>query len=146
MTVTRTSDNREFQSATVAEADKKFEQLAQLEITIKAKKAIKNGDDLIASYNRHKAWVRKVDPGFWSPMDLSQAIEGTINHLDEAACQKDMVIDPTLAFIAGRPVSTRMSALISSNGVARKWISYSSLQALSSFNQDIGNSIFLYKL
>ena len=39
MTVTRTSDNREFQSATVAEADKKFEQLAQLEITIKAKKA-----------------------------------------------------------------------------------------------------------
>lgn len=68
-----------------------------------AKKALKNGDDLIASYNRHKVWVRKVDPGFWSPMDLSQAIEGTINHLDEAACQKDMVIDPTLAFIAGRP-------------------------------------------
>ena len=39
MKVTRTSDNREFQSATVAEADKKFEQLAQLEIGIKAKKA-----------------------------------------------------------------------------------------------------------
>jgi Bacteriophage Mu Gam like protein len=40
MTVTRTSDNREFQSATVTEADKKFEQLAQLEIAIKAKKAV----------------------------------------------------------------------------------------------------------
>ena len=39
MTVTRTSDNREFQAATVAEADKKFEQLAQLEIGVKAKKA-----------------------------------------------------------------------------------------------------------
>lgn len=68
-----------------------------------AKKAIKNGDELVASYNMHKAWVRKVDPGFWSPMDLSQAIEGTINHLDEAACQMDMVINPIIAVIAGRP-------------------------------------------
>ena len=39
MTVTRTSDNREFQAATVAEADNKFKQLARLEIAIKAKKA-----------------------------------------------------------------------------------------------------------
>ncbi|MDD5697997.1 MAG: host-nuclease inhibitor Gam family protein [Victivallaceae bacterium] len=40
MTVTRISDNREFESATVAEADKKFEELARLEIGIKAKKAL----------------------------------------------------------------------------------------------------------
>lgn len=39
MTVTRISDYREFQSASVADADKKFEQLALLEIGIKAKKA-----------------------------------------------------------------------------------------------------------
>lgn len=67
------------------------------------KRAIRNGDDLITSYNRHQAWTRRTDPGFWSPMDLHDAIGGTINHLDEAACQKDMVIDPLLRFIAGRP-------------------------------------------
>ena len=39
MAVTRISDNREFESATVAEADKNFEELARLEIGIKAKKA-----------------------------------------------------------------------------------------------------------
>jgi len=50
--------------------------------------------------------VNKADPGFWSPMDLSEAIEGTINHLDEAACQRDMVIDPLLEVVAGRPGKT----------------------------------------
>lgn len=40
MTVTRMSDNREFQSATVADADKQFEQLAQLHVAIKVKQAI----------------------------------------------------------------------------------------------------------
>jgi len=39
MTVTHTSDNREFQAATVAEADRKFEQLAMRDIRINAKKA-----------------------------------------------------------------------------------------------------------
>jgi phage host-nuclease inhibitor protein Gam len=39
MPVTNTSDNREFQSTTVDEADKKFDQLAQLEIRIKARRA-----------------------------------------------------------------------------------------------------------
>jgi hypothetical protein len=72
-------------------------------ISDEAKKAIKNGDDLVASYNAHTAHVRKINPGFWSPMDLSEAIEGTINHLDEAACQRDFVIDPLLEVVAGRP-------------------------------------------
>ena len=40
MSVTRISDNREFEAATVADADKKFEELARLEIGIKAKKAL----------------------------------------------------------------------------------------------------------
>ncbi|MCF6174845.1 MAG: host-nuclease inhibitor Gam family protein [Victivallaceae bacterium] len=39
MPVTRTSDNREYESTTVSEADKKFNRLAKLEIDIKAKKA-----------------------------------------------------------------------------------------------------------
>lgn len=70
MTVTRTSDNREFQSATVADADKHFEVLAQLEIGIKAKKAaaekkiaaikvklIAETEAAVDEYNEQMGWI-----------------------------------------------------------------------------------------
>jgi phage host-nuclease inhibitor protein Gam len=70
MAVTRISDNREFESATVAEADKKFEELAHLEIGIKAKKAMAEKkiadiksklaaqvDDVVDEYNELLKWL-----------------------------------------------------------------------------------------
>ena len=72
MPITRISDNREFESASVEEADKKFKQLALLEIGIKLKKlmtdkkiaALKSKlvDDLeevTEDYGKLKDWLNR---------------------------------------------------------------------------------------